>query len=255
MKDDMKENDEKTCPNPHAEGSNRSRMPEMELVSLGEEEEEKSPIPHVRQFCGSICRTKDLDGEIKYCQRPAGWGTNHQGSGYCKLHGGCAPTHSISHKKYTSQIQAWKDVYEDYLNDPELLKLSPEIAKIRTLIHRYEEDYFEGKTSPVDTECYEMLMRMIDTASKVIKRADEVRKRNEYTFTADQVKSFVQELTITIRDIVNDPVKWDQIMEAMKQAKLRRNIKGMSGKDPKERAAREERVWNDEGFGSSNHVI
>jgi hypothetical protein len=30
------------------------------------------------------------------CGRPAGWGTNHPGIGYCKLHGGSTPTHERS---------------------------------------------------------------------------------------------------------------------------------------------------------------
>lgn len=30
------------------------------------------------------------------CRRPAGWGTPHPGSGRCKLHGGCSPSHVAS---------------------------------------------------------------------------------------------------------------------------------------------------------------
>jgi hypothetical protein len=33
------------------------------------------------------------EGRIRACHRPAGWGTQHQGEGRCKLHGGNSPTH------------------------------------------------------------------------------------------------------------------------------------------------------------------
>jgi len=38
------------------------------------------------RYCGS--RKKRGEGT---CTRPAGWGTNHVGSGHCKLHGGSSP--------------------------------------------------------------------------------------------------------------------------------------------------------------------
>ena len=38
----------------------------------------------------------------KPCGRPAGWGTDHSGVGYCKLHGGSSP----NGKKYASRLTA-----------------------------------------------------------------------------------------------------------------------------------------------------
>lgn len=36
------------------------------------------------------------EGRIKACHRPAGWGTNHPGTGGCKLHGGSAPSSVVA---------------------------------------------------------------------------------------------------------------------------------------------------------------
>lgn len=38
-------------------------------------------------YCGGKLRKRDGT-----CTRPPGWGTNHPGTGKCKLHGGCAPS-------------------------------------------------------------------------------------------------------------------------------------------------------------------
>jgi hypothetical protein len=40
-----------------------------------------------KSYCGG--RLKRRDGT---CTRPPGWGTDHPGTGRCKLHGGCAPS-------------------------------------------------------------------------------------------------------------------------------------------------------------------
>lgn len=39
------------------------------------------------------------EGAGKTCTRPAGWGTDHAGTGRCKLHGGKTPTHQAAGKK------------------------------------------------------------------------------------------------------------------------------------------------------------
>jgi hypothetical protein len=41
------------------------------------------------------CGAKKKQGEGN-CKRPAGWGTDHAGSGQCKLHGGCMPNNRVS---------------------------------------------------------------------------------------------------------------------------------------------------------------
>ena len=47
-----------------------------------------------------LCGAKKRQGEGN-CRRPAGWGTDHVGTGCCKLHGGSAPSHRKA-------AQAWK---------------------------------------------------------------------------------------------------------------------------------------------------
>jgi hypothetical protein len=46
--------------------------------------------------CGGKRRAADAEGKL--CTRPAGWGTDHAGTGRCKLHGGSTPSHSIAGK-------------------------------------------------------------------------------------------------------------------------------------------------------------
>jgi hypothetical protein len=46
---------------------------------------------HDKPKCGA--KKKQSEGN---CARPAGWGTDHPGTGQCKLHGGCMPNNRAS---------------------------------------------------------------------------------------------------------------------------------------------------------------
>lgn len=48
------------------------------------------------------CGGKKRQGEGN-CTRPAGWGTDHAGSGRCKLHGGCSPASRIRGQRVAAE--------------------------------------------------------------------------------------------------------------------------------------------------------
>lgn len=50
-----------------------------------------SGADHDSRKCGGKRRAADSGGAP--CTRPAGWGTDHAGTGRCKLHGGSTPSH------------------------------------------------------------------------------------------------------------------------------------------------------------------
>ncbi|GAA0528664.1 hypothetical protein GCM10010172_06580 [Paractinoplanes ferrugineus] len=52
---------------------------------------------HDKPKCGGKRRAAESNGAP--CTRPAGWGTDHPGTGRCKLHGGATPSHVAAGKK------------------------------------------------------------------------------------------------------------------------------------------------------------
>lgn len=68
------------------------------------------------------------------CQQVAGWGTNHVGSGRCKLHGGKSlrgimATDQRAGLKYSKYMPSrLLDRYQDAISDPDILELKHEIA-------------------------------------------------------------------------------------------------------------------------------
>lgn len=94
----------------------------------------KKPTTHDSSRCGAV---KRQGGGA--CGRPAGWGTEHVGSGRCKLHGGNNP---VKHGRY-SQITRprLKELIEQFGADPDPMNLLPEVVLLRALVQDYIERY------------------------------------------------------------------------------------------------------------------
>lgn len=73
------------------------------------------------------------------CERPAGWGTPHPGTGKCKLHGGSAP---IKHGRYSViKREELRELIEEFEADPDPLNIFPELATLRALVADYINRY------------------------------------------------------------------------------------------------------------------
>lgn len=69
------------------------------------------------------------------CKRPAGWGTDHPGSGKCKLHGGSTPAPT---GRYASIARPRvQELLKKFEADPDPLNLLPEVQVLRALLHDY----------------------------------------------------------------------------------------------------------------------
>ena len=97
---------------------------------------EKKGDRHDHPLCGGRLRR----GEGT-CRQPAGWGTDHVGVGYCKLHGGATRTHSVWAKRRLVEQEA-RELMEKYapaaapVEDPlnELLAVAGEIRAFKDFL-------------------------------------------------------------------------------------------------------------------------
>jgi hypothetical protein len=89
------------------------------------------------------CGAKKRGESGGQCARPAGWGTDHPGTGRCKLHGGATPVgHGMRSTVHTTRLS---DLIEKHLKNPDPLNLLPELAQLRAfaedLLNRWDEIY------------------------------------------------------------------------------------------------------------------
>jgi hypothetical protein len=94
----------------------------------------------------NYCNGKKSDGSE--CKRPAGWGTDHAGTGRCKLHGGASvkgiesPTYK--HGRYSKYAPPTLQEQIQDLDNYDVLELVDELQTQRALIASYIERYQKG---------------------------------------------------------------------------------------------------------------
>lgn len=88
-----------------------------------------------------LCGAKTRSGGR--CRKTAGWGTDHPGTGKCRLHGGASP---IKHGRYSSvKRELIRRLIEQHADDPDPLDVLPEIAAARALFQDFVERYDEWR--------------------------------------------------------------------------------------------------------------
>jgi hypothetical protein len=75
------------------------------------------------------------------CGHPAGYGTPHRGEGCCKHHGGCTPSHCQRYAKIHNE--RYRELYGQFINDPDPLNMLPELAGGRAIFVDFIERYGE----------------------------------------------------------------------------------------------------------------
>lgn len=94
---------------------------------------------HRRPTCGA--RVKSRPGGT--CEQPAGWGTNHVGTGRCKLHGGATPIKTGRCSEIYKQLPRIGERIAEFLEADDPLDLRRELATLRALLTDYIERYQE----------------------------------------------------------------------------------------------------------------
>ena len=84
-----------------------------------------------------ICGAKKRNGPNKGepCRRPAGWGTNHPGTGRCKLHGGCSTGPPKGSKNHLITGEYEKILYDMLTDEEKLVWDNVDLDRVEQLKH------------------------------------------------------------------------------------------------------------------------
>lgn len=107
------------------------------------------------------------------CRRPAGWGTDHQGAGRCKLHGGRSTGPRSGHGLYSTKTARLGDLLVKHRKNPEPRKLEEELAVLRASVDRFMERF-----DPEEDRHYDLLASLVDRVSRVVKRLEDTDAQN-----------------------------------------------------------------------------
>ena len=160
----------------------------------------KSERVHDRPLCGARKRQPAYLGET--CARPAGWGTEHVGSGKCKLHGGRSPGGPIVHGRYSlAHRQSLAEKAQRFLNDPAPGDLTAELALLRALLDDYVSHFGEG--IPMRAEDVQFIASLIREVGAMVERVARILNRS--ALTAAEVRFLAVRMADILVTYVDDP--------------------------------------------------
>lgn len=156
------------------------------------------PYRSVAPKCGQVTRGNDYvtggPGDGHPCRKPAGFGTDHPGVGSCKFHGGAKPIkHGLFSKyvrkeykaNYDALVQRSKEDIEESRQD--YLHMLDSVVVPMALKRKNNGPRFAGDTDPA-----ELLMKVADVQSKVLKRQHDMEVQKKIAFTLDELRQYIQ---------------------------------------------------------------
>lgn len=156
------------------------------------------------EFCGAKTRA---DG---HCQKPAGWGTPHNGVGRCRLHGGAEGTgRPVTHGRYSVKHRAsLEGKVQQFLHDPAPGDLNAELALIRALLQDYLERFVEGQ--PMSVKEIQPILDMVERIGTMVERIARIMMATALTQAELQVlQAIFADLVIRY---IDDPAKREQFV-------------------------------------------
>ena len=138
--------------------------------------------------------------QLRYCSKPAGWGTDHAGKGRCKLHGGCATGRKSGELRYSDSIPSdLVEKYEEFAVEAnvDIKSLNDEIALVRSKISFLEGSNVQGSNDRMVLNFSELLRRFLETKQKV---EEGVKKTISIEIAVNLVEKVIQIIDEDIQD-------------------------------------------------------
>jgi len=136
---------------------------------------EEKAVSFPKKESDTKCNGK-VHRQEKYCELPAGWGTDHPGTGRCKLHGGCSTGPKSGELRYSDAVPT--DVVEQYEKfalegDVDIKSLDNEIALMRAKIIALERanetatPFAKSSNDRMIVQMTDLVRRLVDTKQRV----------------------------------------------------------------------------------------
>lgn len=149
--------------------------------------------------CGAKTNEKFNGG--RPCQRIAGFGTTHVGTGRCKLHGGNNP---IKHGLYSQVVP--RDMMASYLaavDEGTSRDMTQELALLDGVIIPGAVKRGVKKPGVGELDPLQLQMMAIETKSKVLKRLHDMEDSQKIKFTMAGLEQFLVELVTIVAEFVD----------------------------------------------------
>lgn len=160
-----------------------------------------------------------------YCKKPAGWGTEHNGTGRCKLHGGSSLGRPIEHGLYSKKMKSsLQRQLADLVKHPSFKHLYEEFGIMKlamaNLLDGLDEDFFKeifvektvfckkcGGSVFVNTEEFKKFAMVLDIIERMGRTYDRITKAEinlKKVITLPQLQYIYRQIAKIVLDVVKD---------------------------------------------------
>lgn len=142
-----------------------------------------------------VCGAKTRSGSP--CQQVAGWGTDHVGTGRCKLHGGASTGRPIIHGKYSvtykQTLMDKAEQFEQFRGD-----LTAELDLLRVMLQEFLNKLSAG--ARVGAAEIAVVRDMVEAIARTEERWVKIRK--DTAFGAQEMQLFIAAMSATLQKYV-----------------------------------------------------
>ncbi len=183
------------------------------------------PIKASDKFCNARTPTG-------YCRMPAGFNTDHKGTGRCHLHGGRAGR-SITHGLYSEKLKSTiKAEYDKMVTDPVLVDLYAEFAFAKTMMGNFIGSIQEKIESQQDIWVTQdrfgtdilspeakALTTLLETISRIFVRISDAETKSKNTLNIKQVYAIIKQIKNAMNETCGDCPIRSTLGEKLKNVK------------------------------------
>jgi hypothetical protein len=154
-----------------------------------------------RPLCDANLRLRP--GET--CSQPAGWGTDHVGTGRCRFHGGATPRGADSphfvHGGYSGYIQDQIAEKVRVFENADPFDLTHELALTRALL----ADFISRIETPYAASALETISLLVDRIRKIVESINRIK--NDSALTAAEITYLAARSAEVVTRYIDDPVR------------------------------------------------
>lgn len=158
-------------------------------------------LPKVRP--DSNCNGRDPQTK-ELCAHTAGYGTPHEGTGRCRVHGGLEPSLPANYAPVKI-----RDIVDEIKDDSDVTDLRYEIAMARAAMSILDMDQADQRIN---------LNSLLNTVGKLVEKLHNIEISRRYLVPAEEVQKQMRVITDIILDVVSDPEQRAEIAQRIEDA-------------------------------------
>jgi len=166
-----------------------------------------------KKDAGTKCNGRIRTSREGYCKKPAGWGTYHNGTGRCRVHGG---NNKSTHGLFAQHnMPSLKEAIASAAKDPKTYLIDTQLALQQGSLNEFISWLENSADGELTDENRSMLLALSDLVSKTLERKARIESTQQHTMRIEALEPILNGVIETIRRFVPDEKTREAIAQAL----------------------------------------